>query len=405
MTYCGKCKSSGKKKGANYGPEGGKATCCSEHGKELGYIDVANKKCEDPKCGKHAKYGPDDGGNIRTHCSKHGKELNLVDVAHKRCEDPKCGKVAKYGSEGEKTRTHCSIHGKSLGLVDVSNKKCEHVGCKAQPNFGDPDTNIATHCAKHKSGGMIDVKNKRCEHVGCKTQPSFGDPETNIATHCDDHKSETMINVVNSRCSECSRVQVRRKGDLCATCDVEVNGATRIIHVKEKNMIAAIQYILELGKSIYGIEIKYNESIGKAYGSYRPDIHINCGTFIIVIECDEFQHKPRYIATTKRKVGADGVEILATEGREVTKYGKSDEVNRMISIQSSRGLPCHVIRLNPDPFKIGGVTANVPIETRYAVLRDQVKLAFSNPPSSDLVVTYMYYDNDDSHFRTEIVDV
>jgi hypothetical protein len=102
---------------------------------------------------------------------------------------------------------------------------------------------------------------------------------------------------------------------------------------------------------------------------------------------------------------SDGVDTLVTEGREVTKYGNALEVKRMIGIQSSRALPCHVIRLNPDPFKIGGVTANVSIEERYDALRDQVKLAFLNPPSSDLVVTYMYYDNDDSHIRTEIVDV
>ncbi len=363
--YCLKCKSSGKKKHAKFGPEGGKPTRCSEHGRELGYINVANKKCEDPKCGKEATYGPE-GGNIRT---------------------------------------HCSIHGKTLGLVDVTSKKSEHAGCKAHASYGDPATKKRTHCDDHKSGEMIDVVSKKCEHVGCKTQPKFGDPETKIATHCADHKLDTMINVVNSRCAECSRVQVRRKGDLCATCDVEVNGATRIIHVKERDMIAALQCILELGKSIYGIEIKYDESIGKAYGSYRPDIHINCGTFIIVIECDEFQHKPRYITVKRTTTGADGVEILTTERREVTKYGKSDEVKRMIGIQSSRALPCHVIRLNPDPLKIGGVTANVPIEERYAALHDQLKLAFSNPPSSDLVVTYMYYDNDDSHIRTEIVDV
>jgi len=403
MTYCGKCKSKGIKKNAKFGPEGGKPTRCSEHGKGKGYINVASKLCEDPKCRKQAKYGPE-GGNIWTHCSIHGKTLGLVDVAHKRCEHVGCNVQPYFGDPETNIATHCSKH-KSEIMIDVISKKCEHVGCNVRPKFGDPETNVATHCAKHKSGGMIDVNNKKCEHAGCNVQPTFGDPETNIATHCADHKSEIMIDVVHDRCAECSRVRVKRKGDICATCDVEVNGATRKIHVKEKNMIAALQCILELGKSIYGIEIKYDESIGKAYGSYRPDIHINCGTFIIVIECDEFQHKPRFITTIKRKIGADGVEILTTETREVTKYSKASEVKRMIGIQSSRGLPCHVIRLNPDPFKIGGVTANVSIETRYDALRDQVKVAFLNPPSSDLVVTYMYYDNDDSHIRTEIVDV
>ena len=360
-------------------------------------------KCDSPgKKKKYSTYGPT--GGKATHCPKHGKECGHVDVVSKRCEDPKCEKFATHGPEGGKTRTRCSKHGKELGLVDVVSKWCEDPRCKKHATCGDPDGKW-TRCADHKAPGMINVKSKKCEHHGCKAQANCGDPEKKQATHCADHKSDAMINVKSNRCVECSHVHVARKGDFCATCDVKINGATRIMRVKEKNMIAAIQYILELGKSIYGIEIKYNESIGKAYGSYRPDIHINCGTFIIVIECDEFQHKPRYIKTIKRKIGADGDEVYVAEGRPVTNYDESREVKRMISIQSSRGLPCHIIRLNPDPFKIGGVTANVPIEERYAALCDQLKLALSTPPSSDLVVMYMYYDNDDSFIRTRIVPI
>ncbi len=72
----------------------------------------------------------------------------------------------------------------------------------------------------------------------------------------------------------------------------------------------------------------------------------------------------------------------------------------MLNIRFAKGVPCHIIRINPDAFKIDGATVNIPIKTRHAALCDQVKLAISTPPSSDLVVTYMYYDE---LLRTEIV--
>jgi len=368
-----------------------KSSHCGDCGKkEMGMVNLKRKICVEETVGSTKKSRTSDDIDI----SKRVLASNLT------CAVFLCGRPRLYGFQDQKA-SHCAEHGKLFGLVKVMGNLCSwEGGCYICACYGLPGK-AATHCVTHKEIGMIDVVNKSCAVDECNDRVSHGFPGK-TATHCSTHGKEIgMIDVVSSRCAECARVQVKRKGDLCATCDVEVNGATRKIRVKEKDMVAALQYILELGVSIHGIEVRYDESIGKAYGSYRPDIHINCGTFIIVIECDEFQHLSRYFTTIKRKIGADGAEILATEGREVSKYGNALEVKRMISIQSSRGLPCLVIRFNPDPFKIGGVTVNVPIEERYAALCNQVKLAFSNPPSSDLVVTYMYYD--DALIRTETI--
>jgi hypothetical protein len=236
---------------------------------------------------------------------------------------------------------------------------------------------------------------------------NYGDALTKERKYCQEHCKEGNVNVDSPRCAECSEIRVKRKGDLCAICDVKINGTSRIIHVKENDMVAAIkQFILELDASIHSIVVKYNESIGASYGSYRPDIHIDCGTHVIVIECDEFQHKPRFVRRVKTETGGDnGDEVYVTEGKCVAKYDEMSETKRMIGIYASSGKPCYFLRFNPDPFKIGGVTSNVPIADRYVELRRQLTLALSKPPSSDIVVTYLYYDNDESFIKTKIVDI
>jgi hypothetical protein len=368
--YCVTCVSSGKKrKCANYGPEKGKRTHCGEH-KIEGEINVVTTRCKSTGCTAFANWG-----DARTRKSAY------------------CG---KHRNEEE-------------GLVDVAGTQCKSTGCKERATWGDVRTRKRTYCGKHRNEeeGLVYVACTLCKFPGCTVQAHYGDALTKKAAYCKEHCEDGNVNVANHRCAECSETIVTRKGDLCAACDVKINGASRRVHVKERDMVAAIkQFILEIDASIYSIVVKYDESIGAAYGSYRPDIHIDCGAFVIVIECDEFQHKTRFIRRVKTEPGGDdGDEILVAENKCVAQYDETSETKRMINIHASRGKPCYFLRFNPDPFKIGGVTSNVPIADRYVELRRQLTLALSKPPSSDIVVTYLYYDNDESFIKTKIVDI
>ena len=433
MTYCRKCKSEGITKRANYGPEGGKATRCAEHGKKDGYIDVTNKRCEDAECKTIATYGKEgtkarthcpthgkllgyinisnkrcedaecktiatygvEGSTVRTHCSIHGQKLGLIDLATKRCEDDECKTIATYGVEGTTVRTHCSIHGQKLGLIDVANKRCEHVGCNTRASYGDPVEKKKKFCVDHKLTGMIDVASKKCEHDGCITIPSYGIVK-NRPTHCADHKDDKMSDVIHNQCESCKLTQVTRNGEYCAVCDeFEKNdGASRKTRDKERAVIRALlENNIPNVDYIRVYDVKYNKSIGKACGSYRPDILIDCGTFMIIIEVDEFQHRPRYVTNITREIDDDGIERLTKRARVVSNYEGSCELTRMINIRFACGVPCYVIRFNPDPFKINGVPGRVSIGMRHAELCRQIKSMMMKPPRSDLVVTYMYYDD------------
>ena len=372
---------------------------------KLGLIDVMNKRCEDAECKEFAKYGKE-GTKARTHCSKHGKKIGLVDVMSKRCEHPECKKRAIYGVEGTTVYTHCSKHGRLLGYIDVTNKRCEDAECKGFATYGVEGTNSKTHCTKHgKLLGLVDVVNKKCERDGCITRASYGIIQSR-PTHCVDHKSDKMSDVIHNQCESCKLTIVKRKTDYCAVCDeFEKNdGASRktrdkeraVIHALLENDIPNVDYI-----RVY--DVQYNKSIGKACGGYRPDILIDCGTFKIIIEVDEFQHRPRYITNITREIDDDGIERLTKRARVVTNYKGPCEMTRMINIRFACGVPCYIIRFNPDPFKIDGVPGRVSIGARHAELCRQVKSMMTKPPRSDLVVTYMYYN--DAILATEDVSL
>jgi hypothetical protein len=417
---------------AYYGVEGTTVrTHCQNHGKELGYIDVVSNRCKDAECNEYATYGID-GTRKTTHCPKHGKLLGYIDVASKRCEDVECNKFATFGDLVEKTKRFCTDH-KLEGMIDVANKRCEDAecngfayygdpvektkrfcadhqlegminvarklcerdGCITFATYGDPVEKTKRFCVDHKLAGMIDVASKRCEHDGCITRPSYGIVK-NRPTHCADHKNDNMSDVIHNQCASCKLTIVKRNGDYCAVCDEfdKNDGASHktrskeraVIHALLENDIPNVDYV-----RVY--DVQYNKSIGKACGSYRPDILIDCGNFMIIIEVDEFQHRPQYVTNITREIDDDGIERLTKRARVVSQYEGSCELTRMINIRFAAGVPCYVIRFNPDAFKINGVPGRVSIEARHAELCRQIKSMMTKPPRSDLVVTYMYYDD------------
>ena len=285
MTYCKDCRP--EKKQAIYGRQGGKPTHCSKHGKSHGFVDVASKRCEDDECDKFAVYGVK--GGKPTHCRKH-KSGEMIDVVHKRCEDDECDKRPVYGVKGGKP-THCRKH-KSDEMIDVVSKRCKHDECDEFAYYG-VEWKRPTHCRKHKLVEMINVVNKRCEYDGCLAQPSFGFVRGK-ATHCCEHQLPRMVDVRSQRCTECKTTVTREKDKLCAPCRqyLQMGASRKLIRIEHR----IIAMLLLHGTIPDDYRTKFNRSIGATCGGYRPDIYIDCGTFILIIEIDEHQHRPRYIS-------------------------------------------------------------------------------------------------------------
>ena len=373
MKFCKDCRP--EKKRAKYGCKGGKPTHCRKHGKPHGFVDVANKRCDHDECDKHPVYGVK--GGKPTHCRKH-KSGEMVNVVSTRCKHDECEEIAVYGVQGNRP-THCRKR-KSGEMVNVVSKRCKHDECDEFAYYG-VEWKRPTHCRKHKLVEMINVVNKRCEHDGCISYPSFGFVRGK-ATHCCEHQLPRMADVVNQRCTECQTTGTTQKDKLCAPCRqyLQMGASRKLIRIEHR----IIAMLLLHGTIPNDYRTKLNKSIGATCGGYRPDIYIDCGSFILIIEIDEHQHRPRYISRV-----VDGVVTSTVVGT----YTPECENTRMLTIVQAEQMPVYFIRYNPDTCTIDGKIVKVSPEKRCEALRTLIDSVIkSGTPKALMTITYMYYD-------------
>jgi hypothetical protein len=274
-------------------------------------------------------------------------------------------------------------------MVDVVSKRCDFSGCTTQAKFGLRGDR-PSRCHTHMAANMVNVMSKRCEHMGCMIQAHFGF-EVGRPTRCCDHQLPGM-DLNNDRCISCKLTFVQKKGGLCAPCrQFRDSGGSEKTICKER---AIVDMLLESGLVADDAWTAFNKSIGASCGGYRPDILIDEGTHVVVIEIDEFQHRPRVIGRV-----VDGVTTTMVS----RQYSPDCETVRVLNILQSVQAPMRVIRFNPDAFKVDGKTIKIARNVRHAALRDQIRTALSAPPASMLVITYMYYDG--AEIRTETPDL
>jgi hypothetical protein len=120
----------------------------------------------------------------------------------------------------------------------------------------------------------------------------------------------------------------------------------------------------------------------------RPDVYFDCLTHALIIEIDENQHAPRYMA---RSCGGD-------QSITVSNYSCDCEYVRMVSIHQVIGLPTFFIRYNPDQYVDHmGVKHPSTIGTQRDLrcirwVQQLMLMLRQHPPNDGLYVTYLYYD-------------
>ncbi len=92
-----------------------------------------------------------------------------------------------------------------------------------------------------------------------------------------------------------------------------------------------------LRNNVVGNEILADRIIDSTCNLYRPDILYDCGTHIVVVECDENQHKN-----------------YPWESCSLNRSLEHMEEKRMYEIMVAYGLPAIFIRWNPDNFNVKG---------------------------------------------------
>ena len=306
----------------NFNIEGFKALYCSEH-KLDGMINVKSKKCFHPNCKKQPAFNIE-GSQLGLYCSEH-KLDGMINVKSKTCHYPNCKTQPTFNIEGSQLGLYCSEH-KLDGMVDIKSKRCQHENCKTQPHFNIEGEIQGLYCSIHKLNGMIDIKNKRCQHENCKTGPGFNF-EGLKALYCSKHKLEGMINIKDKSCQNnwCYTLVTEKYDGYCLFCYINMfpdKPVTRNYKTKEFSVVEHVK------TEFPDLSWTADKTIVGGCSKRRPDLLLDLGEQILVIEIDENQH---------------------------TDYDCSCENKRIMEISQDLGhRPIVFIRFNPDDYSNEG---------------------------------------------------
>jgi hypothetical protein len=284
------CEYPGCKKIPNYNMEGETTgRFCVSH-KAEGMINVKSNQCEHPGCHKQPHYNIE-GETTGRFCVSH-KADGMVNVISKRCEYPGCQKHPVYNVEGDTRGRFCASH-KADGMVNVISKQCDHPGCHKQPHYNIEGEASSRFCASHKSEGMVDVKSKRCEHPGCQTIPNYNAEGETRGRFCASHKAEGMVDVKSKRCI----TSVHCGGNFvynntyrghCWFCFVHLYPDEPTIRNYKNKERAVTEYVLEQFSEYTWV---VDKRIQDGCSLKKPDITLDLGDQVIMVEIDENQHR------------------------------------------------------------------------------------------------------------------
>lgn len=386
-THCGDCKSSEmidikmkkciicKIKRAYYNYKDKiTATHCVDC-KEGEMIYIINRKCI--VCKNKIPSFNHKGELKATHCG-HCKEPGMVDIKSKKCIICK-NKIPHFNREGESTPTHCGKC-REPEMVDVIHKKCQHLACRKIASFAHPGFS-PEFCFTHKQSGMMSNPRRRCigsEEEDCKEFATHGITEP---LHCEEHAQPDEYHLVERTCPRCGKMDVLNKSGICVNfCSLEEKDQLMKKRIKKKEEY--IRNLLEKEIDIKDdvIQTWQDEVIDSTCTKRRPDFVYHCGTFVIIVEVDEGQHKSY------------------TNCGNTEEEKKRAENRRMVEIsQIFQGIPVVWIRYNPDGFKDkSNKPTSVSDRKRHEVLIQWIKKAIRTKWEDGIYVKYLFYNGYDT---------
>jgi hypothetical protein len=279
-------------------------------------INVISKTCLE--CKKQPVFNIE-GDSKGLYCSAHKKE-GMVNVITKTCIE--CKKQPTFNVEGESKGLYCSTH-KKEGMIDVKNKTC--LECNKQPAFNIEGETNALYCATHKKNGMVNVKDKTC--LECNVIPMYNKEGETKGLYCSKHKKEGMIDVKNKTCITylCSKLVKEKYDGYCLFCYMNLFPDKPVARNYKTKEFAVVEYVKNKFPNFTWFADKI---VNGGCSMKRPDLLLDLGYQILIIEVDENQH---------------------------TDYDCSCENKRIMELSQDLGhRPIVFIRFNPDDYDDNG---------------------------------------------------
>jgi uncharacterized alkaline shock family protein YloU len=258
---------------------------CLKHKLE-GMVNIVSQTCIHEGCKKIPAYNQE-GETKGVYCAEHKKEM-MVDVITPTCIQEGCKIRPYYNKEGETKGIYCSLH-KTEGMIDVKNKTCIEYGCKKQRVYNNAGERKGIYCSEHKKEGMLNVISQMCIHEGCKIRPAFNKEGESKGIYCSVHKKEGMVNVISPTCKTylCSTIVQGKYDGYCLRCFIHLFPDKPVSRNYKTKEYAVVEYIKQNYPHLNWIADKI---ISGGCSKRRPDLLLDLGYQVIIIEIDENQH-------------------------------------------------------------------------------------------------------------------
>ena len=165
---------------------------------------------------------------------------------------------------------------------------CFEKGCKTRPNYNNEGETKALYCSKHKKDGMVNVKKKCCEK-GCKTIPIYNNEGETKPLYCSKHKKDGMVNVRDKNCkSEWCLTLVKDKYDgYCLHCFMHLFPDKPVSRNYKTKEYAVVEFVKT---QFPDKDWKADKIVNEGCSRRRPDLLLDLGYQVLIIEVDENQH-------------------------------------------------------------------------------------------------------------------
>ena len=166
---------------------------------------------------------------------------------------------------------------------------CKTEGCNTQPNFNIEGDTKALYCKNHKQIDMVNVISPTCKTEGCKTRPNFNKEGETKGLYCKDHKQIDMVNVISLTCKNnwCNTHVANKYEGYCLRCFMYLNPDKPIARNYKTKERAVVDFILQYFPNFTWY---CDKKIPDGCSKRRPDLFVDMGNIVIIIEIDENQH-------------------------------------------------------------------------------------------------------------------
>jgi hypothetical protein len=230
------------------------------------------------------------------HYPNEGPKVMFAGYKLRICIEEDCDRRAVFNYENGMNQIFCQTH-MQPNMINVASVKC--IECQtntARYNFKIdwPKVKYCKVCRDKKTDkeDIVDCCEKLCNPPDCWRQAIFGYTRANKKEwKCKDHKKDDMVDVKNEKCKTplcITSVSTKYKG-YCLFCFIHMFPNEQVTRNYKTKEIYVRDFILKYfpqSKYSWLIDSKISDGCSKR----RPDLLLDLGYQILIVEIDENQH-------------------------------------------------------------------------------------------------------------------